>query len=206
MWLSTIKFCHFNFIVDLVFVVVLCLVAFFLLLFLSSHSVCGVVAAAAKLSRSRCHFSYGFLFSHVLCVCVFVGFSRFWNAFEKLYFIFVIFFLVVWIFIHAIEFSISLLYYIYQFLVWSFSLCLAGVILKHFFFLVSSARENKTTTTKKKNHNTTMLHASRCIRSMSILVGCFLCLTAVYNQKFAWNIPNWHGNCDELYSLDGERE
>lgn len=91
MWLSTIKFCHFNFIVDSVFFFVcrdnLFSSRFIRCYFHWVHSR-GSVVVAAKLSRSRCHFSYGLLFSFCSHIAILVIQTQ-WKCIWKIIFYFV---------------------------------------------------------------------------------------------------------------------
>lgn len=91
MWLSTIKFCHFNFIVDSVFLFVcrdnLFSSRFIRCYFHWVHSR-GSVVVAAKLSRSRCHFSYGLLFSFCSHIAILVIQTQ-WKCIWKIIFYFV---------------------------------------------------------------------------------------------------------------------
>lgn len=94
MWLSTIKFCHFNFIVDSVFFFVcrdnLFSSRFIRCYFHWVHSR-GSVVVAAKLSRSRCHFSYGLLFSFCSHIAILVIQTQ-WKMYLKNYILFCQFF------------------------------------------------------------------------------------------------------------------
>lgn len=137
MWLSTIKFCHFNFIVDLDF----CCCCFFskqflyiclsLSLFWVEFIARGVVVAA-KLSRSRCHFSYEFCSHMRLWDSV-----QAWIKYSKNYILFCQFFFASFLSFHRI--SISLLLF-YHFSIWSnsfyvFFLVVCGCYLEIWFVL-----------------------------------------------------------------------